>query len=180
MKQHQFTLQPFLDSISAPNLQIQSTVLCEFNCLKIDYQVFGDLNQVQIKPPIDTPTRQHQLWQNTCFEFFVAMPNSSAYWEFNLAPSGNWNVYAFDDYRQGMREEKAFTFLPFQFQQKSDRILVQIDVNLESLKINSQNLEIALTTVIQHRDGKLSYWALKHTGKEADFHRRDSFVKIKP
>jgi len=27
---------------------------------------------------------------------------------FNLSPAGHWNIYRFEDYRQGMQEEMAF------------------------------------------------------------------------
>ena len=63
--------------------------------------------------PADMPARRDRLWEETCFEFFLAVKNSPRYWEFNLSPAGHWNVYRFADYRQGMQEEPAFASLPF-------------------------------------------------------------------
>jgi hypothetical protein len=39
-----------------------------------------------------------------------------------------------------------------------------------------QPLELAVTAVLEQRNGLISYWALQHGGPEADFHRRDGFV----
>ena len=49
--------------------------------------------------------RQDNLWKHTCFEAFFARPDSEQYWELNVAPSGHWNLYQFDGYRSGGREE---------------------------------------------------------------------------
>jgi len=35
---------------------------------------------------------------------------------------------------------------------------------------------VAITAVLQSRDGTCSYWALLHPGPEADFHRREGFA----
>ena len=175
MKQ-QFSLQSF--SQPSNNLNLTTTISFESNSLSIDYQLFGELNNIQIASPVDNPTRQNELWQDTCLEFFLAIPDSSAYWEFNLSPSGNWNVYSFDDYRQGMQEESAFTSLPFQCKGELDYFSLSLNVNPQVIIANPQTLEIAVTAVIKNYQNEVSYWALKHKGKEADFHRRDSFVNI--
>ncbi len=47
------------------------------------------------------------------------MRNSTKYWEFNLSPAGDWNVYRFTDYRQGMEEETAISSLPFNLEMRS-------------------------------------------------------------
>jgi hypothetical protein len=33
-----------------------------------------------------------------------------------------------------------------------------------------------VTAVLQQQSGSCSYWALRHPGPEADFHRRDGFA----
>jgi hypothetical protein len=46
-----------------------------------------------------------------------------------------------------------------------------------------ENLEVGITTVIQSKindliseQNSITYWALTHVGKEADFHQRKSFI----
>jgi hypothetical protein len=37
-------------------------------------------------------------------------------------------------------------------------------------------LEVGITAVIEHSDGRLSYWALHHPAADADFHHRGGFT----
>ena len=169
-----FSLQPF--SQNPPNdLEIIGTVARRANVLTISYSLLGDLADIAIVPPA-TPTRQSQLWEATCFEFFLGTKNDKQYWEFNLSPAGHWNVYCFDDYRQGMKEETAFPTLPFSVQTEPDALSVALKLNLGAVFAASQGLEMAIATVVKHSNGDSSYWALKHPGKEPDFHLRDSFT----
>ncbi|GET40715.1 DOMON-like domain-containing protein [Microseira wollei] len=124
----------------------------------------------------NTPARQHQLWEETCFEFFLGIKNSPQYWEFNLSPAAQWNVYRFDGYRQGMQEELAFSTLPFRVDNQADSLTLCIDVDLDKIVAEEQLLDVAITTVIKHKNGEITYWALTHRGTEADFHLRESFI----
>ncbi len=175
-----FSLQPFPYSESS-DLKITGNITRNIHHFTIHYILRGNLQDVAIAqhasryaPQSDPPERKHELWADTCFEFFLGIPNSTRYWEFNLSPSGNWNVYRFDGYRQGMQEETAFAQLPFSLQSQSDGLALTLDVNLEQI-VSQQPLEIGITTVI-NLNNQLSYWALTHVGTEADFHLRDSFM----
>jgi len=167
-----FFLQPFHDESS--NLKIFGNIARNMNYFTIHYILSGYLPEVAIAPLSDTPVRKHELWTDTCFEFFLGIPDSRRYWEFNLSPSGNWNVYRFDAYRQGMQEETAFTSLPFSVQSQSDSLALTLDVDLEQI-VSLQPLEIGVTTVINFNT-QPTYWALTHPGSEADFHLRKSFI----
>ena len=48
-----------------------------------------------------TAQRQDNLWRHTCFEVFLGRPGAKGYWELNIAPNGDWNLYQFSDYRSG-------------------------------------------------------------------------------
>ena len=91
--------------------------------LSARYTLSGEINSVLFPTPSITPIRKHDLWKATCFEFFIAPAGQPQYWEFNLSPSGNWNVYRMDAYRQvNMREEEKVTSLPFTFQKTDTQI----------------------------------------------------------
>jgi len=157
-------------------LKITGNISQCFNTLVIRYALLGRLDKLRIPAPADTPARKHELWEETCFEFFLAVKNSPQYWEFNLSPSGHWNVYRFAAYRQGMEEEAAFMSLPFSVQNQPDSLLLALDLDLNQIVQADQALEVAISTVIKHGNGELSYWALLHPSPQADFHRRDSFI----
>jgi hypothetical protein len=176
MNNQTFSLQPFPSTESFPNLKIAGNIARNANQLTICYTLGGDLKEIAIAPPSNIPSRKHELWEDTCFEFFLGIKNSTQYWEFNLSPAGHWNVYHFDGYRQGMQKETAFEKLPFSVQNQADSFALALDVDLDKVISANQAIEIAITTVIKHKDGELTYWGLTHRGTEADFHLRDSFI----
>ena len=81
--------------------------------LQITYQLEGKLAELKIPNCSSQPLRQDLLWQATCLEFFLAAAGNSDYWEYNLSPAGDWNVYHLDTYRRGLAEEPAYKQLPF-------------------------------------------------------------------
>jgi hypothetical protein len=170
-----FSLQPFSTTQAPSNIQITGNIARNENLLTISYNLLGDIQQVDIALP-QTPARKHELWQDTCFEFFLGAKNSSGYWEFNLSPAGHWNIYRFDNYRQGMKEETAFTTLPFIVKQVAESFNLILDVDLAKIIPVEQPVEVAITTVIKSTNGDVTYWALSHKGAEPDFHLRESFI----
>ena len=137
----------------------------------------GEIENIHLPAQSDSPARKHDLWKATCFEFFLASKGRPEYWEFNLSPSGNWNVYAMDEYRQvNMREEGAYAQIPFEFKKTSNELSLDCAVNLSRLFRRQSVLLIGITAVIQTTDGSKTYWALAHPGPRADFHLRESFV----
>ncbi|MCC5605236.1 DOMON-like domain-containing protein [Nostoc sp. CHAB 5834] len=183
MNDQTFSLQPFPSTKSLPNLKIAGNISRNGNKLAIRYMLEGDLKKIAlakptggIAPPSNTPSRKHELWEDTCFEFFLGIKDSAQYWEFNLSPAGHWNVYRFDGYRQGMQEETAFEKLPFNIQNQADGLTLVLDVDLHKIISAKQAIEVGITTVIKERNGDVTYWALTHQDAEADFHLRDSFI----
>lgn len=172
-----FVLNPFQSPGQLlPNLVITGQVKRQANALEIRYQVEGDLSHLVMPPKAAVPTRQHHLWQSTCFEVFFGPQQQEFYWEVNLSPSGHWNVYHFDRYRQGMQSEPGITAIPFRSQQSARALQIGLELDLHALVSPEQPLAMAITVVTQSLEGTLTYWALTHPGTEADFHQRDSFT----
>jgi hypothetical protein len=169
-----FALHPF-EPVSL-HLSVTGEVSRIANQLTINYRLAGDLSQVLIPSLTATPHRQFELWEATCFEFFIAPVDQSYYWEFNLAPSGNWNIFRLDDYRQGLKNEEAIASLPMQIQQYDQLLTLDLQLSLDMLIPKNQAVDISVTTVIQDQNNNFSYWALQHTSEVADFHRRDDFI----
>jgi hypothetical protein len=171
-----FRLQPFITDLSLPAIELTGRIDRQSELLSIAYQLQGDLDAVSIPSPNPKPSRKFELWESTCFEFFIGVPSHPNYWEFNLAPTGDWNVFALDNYRQGLRNEIAFTSLPMTIDRSANSLLLRATIELNKIISATQALEISVTTVIKSSQNNLSYWALTHTGTEADFHLRDSFI----
>ncbi|MCU0551486.1 MAG: DOMON-like domain-containing protein [Leptolyngbya sp. Prado105] len=165
-----FVLAPFDIALG---LELTGDIARTENRLRLHYDLFDEFSEVVI-PAAHSPQRRNNLWQTTCFEFFLGVQNSPQYWEFNLSPSGDWNVYRFESYRTGMQEELTLTQLPFEFDaiEKS----CTIDFDLSPIIQADQLLNVSITAVIQTLDEQITYWAIQHCGAEADFHLRESFV----
>ncbi|MFM1842046.1 MAG: hypothetical protein RLZZ490_782 [Cyanobacteriota bacterium] len=147
--------------------------------LSLSYELSGDMTAIAFAPVNPAPQRRDQLWEKTCFEFFLAFPNVRQYWEFNLSPSHDWNCYRFDDYRTAMEPEQAWHHSPFQITQQVSqrkRHLFNCQIELSPLLPRSAPLQLGVTMVIAQQDGALNYWALSHPGPQADFHQRDSWL----
>jgi len=125
------------------------------------------------------PARRDRLWERTCCEAFVAAEGSAAYWEINLAPSGDWNVYRFDGPRHGMRTEERVSQLPLQRRGDAHAEPLTMAATLDLAQIpelTTAPLQIALAAVVERADGQLSHWALRHGGAQPDFHDRETFL----
>ncbi len=171
-----FILQPFPTTQPLPDVQITGNITRNENKLNLNYALNDNIAEVDISSPSDTPTRKNELWQDTCFEFFIGIKDTPGYWEFNLSPSGDWNVYRFTGYRQGMVEETAFTEMPFRVERRGDNLALSLDLDLAKIILPEAAIEVAITTVIKDKNSEVSYWALTHKGAAANFHLRDSFV----
>ena len=167
-----FALIPF-PSDTIPSLSINGQIERQDNQLTLEYKL-EPTSEITIPKPAASPSRQFDLWEHTCCEFFLGLKDSTQYWEFNLSPARHWNVFRFLDYRQNIAEEYAFDTLPFQVTR--DDLRIDLEVDLNQIIEPDRDLEIGITAVIEDRSSRLSYWALSHPGKEADFHLRSSFA----
>jgi len=169
-----FTLIPFpADAI--PPVKINGWIERQHNRLTLEYKL-TEASEITIPTSAIDPLRQLDLWEHTCCEFFLGIKDSTEYWEFNLSPAGHWNAFHFLDYRQNIIEETAFETLPFRVAQKDNYLHMSLEVDLNKIVQPEQSLEMGITAVIADRAEGLSYWALSHPGKEADFHSRSSFA----
>ncbi len=175
MKTQKYSLTPFPGKSPLP-FKITGSFFRRENNLALTYHLLGRMTDIEIPQPGGSSSRRIGLWENTCFEFFIGPRNSNRYWEFNLSPSGDWNVFRFEAYRQGLFEEQTFSSLPFKVRSQPDSLGVVLEIDLGFISSEVQSLEMAVSTVLKSRAGELSWWALAHLRPEVDFHHRDSFL----
>lgn len=176
MSEKQFDLQPFSASEHPRALDLRVAVERMPGVLSLRYNLSDPAGRVALAVPAESPRRENQLWEETCLECFIATPGSSAYWEFNFAPSGHWNVYHFDAYRQGMREEMKFEAMPVQIHPTPNALTLMAEIDLQRMYLRNLPVQVGVTAVIKTLDGAVSYWALTHAGAQPDFHLRESFA----
>jgi hypothetical protein len=148
-------------------------VMTASEILKITFRISGKVAQVNL-PSMMTSARADGLWQATCFELFLRDPDDAAYLEFNFSPSTRWAAYKFDDYRAGMTDW-PLAAAPMIFCDADDSLFA-LEVTLALPEILTEPVDVALSAVIEERDGTKSYWALRHPPGPPDFHHRDCFA----
>ena len=142
--------------------------------LRFQYVLEADPLRIRIPPPVTDAGRTDKLWAHTCFEAFVAFPESPGYFELNFSPSGQWAVYRFDSYRQGMMP--ALEAVPrLTLRHLGETLELQAELQLDS-GASGRRLRIALSTVVEDREGRLSYWAVRHPAGRPDFHHPEGFA----
>ncbi len=176
MTQQSFALIPF-PAPNIPEINITGNISRQNNLLALRYAIAGDIEHILLPAPSPNPSRRNELWKMTCFEFFLAIQGQPQYWEFNMSPSGDWNVYCMDAYRRiGFGEETSIQRLQFEVRKETGLLILDATINLTPLLSEQQPLEVSVTAVIQTKDGDETYWALTHPAPQADFHLRESFI----
>lgn len=146
--------------------------------LWLAYRLRGDISRLRIAEPSLNPAQTDRLWEQTCFEAFIAGTGKAAYREYNFAPSGDWAVYEFSDYRL----PTALDMPPpprIEMCKTEGRLEVDAFLAPQCLPPSVGGYEIGLSAVVEATDicdGCHSYWALHHAGERPDFHQRASFI----
>lgn len=171
-----FRLQPFPGEPAPVGLTIDGSASRDGQQLNLRYRLSGPSQPLRLPEPTATPRRLDGLWQSTCLEGFLALPGDAGYWELNVCPSGDWNLYLLDAYRQGLRPEPAASAPLLQRRALAEGLELSVSLPLPPLLADATEIELGITAVIATRQGELSHWALRHPGDQADFHRREGFA----
>jgi hypothetical protein len=150
--------------------------------LDVSFRLEGEVSSLRVPAP-SVPRIAARLWEHTCFETFVAMDEGPAYYEFNLAPSGEWAAHAFRDYRDGGPLVDEALAPSIALRATEGRLELDAVIRLDRLSQAQPraSLWIGLSAVIEATDGALSYWALRHPVAKPDFHHAEAFaLRLEP
>ena len=169
-----FTLHPFSGQ-SSGGVTIKGDITHTHQAIVLSFVLQGNLGDI-VLPAATEQRRDDNLWQTTCLEMFWAEEGRQNYWELNLAPNGAWNVYAFAEYRTGMHREERVAEPRIEIQHTPERFSLTAELDITSLHADNAPLRVGVSAVLQHRDSRLSYWALTHSAERPDFHAPQSFL----
>jgi hypothetical protein len=120
----------------------------------------------------DEPSRSDELWRTTCLEAFLREPGGDSYREWNFAPSGDWAAYDFTSYREGMANAQVasppYVRMEDNFTWWALGATIAVDAQVD--------WQLALSAVLEEKDGTKSYWALAHPSEKPDFHDPGCFT----
>lgn len=178
-----FRLVPFVSPEStannlapAPELEITGTVLLDNDIINVSYQISGAADCVKYTAPGAAPSRKNALWRTTCFELFLKLPGRKEYWEYNLSPSGDWNVYRLTSYRSELQQEAEITGITIATDIAQGHLAALRAALPLSPLLADRRLVIGISCVIEDAEGNIHYFALRHGGTKPDFHDPAGFV----
>lgn len=140
--------------------------------LSLSYRITGAINAIRL-PPVAAAGPVDDLWRHTCCEAFVVADD--VYHEFNFSPAGSWAIYRFTDIRQRDPAYRPPVALAIHCATDADGVMLTVVIPSVLLPAGTER-RLGLTAVIEHADGALTYWALRHDALRPDFHRPASFL----
>jgi hypothetical protein len=145
--------------------------------LSVSFHTTGATNEIRIPSP-RASTFVEGLWQHSCFEVFISADEGPGYYEYNLSPSGQWALFEFRGYRDGEpRADPDFKpVMQFETSTPTFRLEALLPLARVDPRSETSRLRIGLSAVIEHCDGTLGYWALRHPAEAPDFHDANSFA----
>jgi hypothetical protein len=166
------------DSLCAAATRVEAEIAWpRSGSLELSYVVSGRIGDLRL-PPVVAAARADELWRHTCFEAFLQTSSSTAYYEFNFAPSGQWAAYQFSGYRRGMVIADVLCAPKIETVSNSAWYELKVLLQLNGLSKSESNSSwrLGLSAVIEESAGHTSYWALEHLTGKPDFHRADCFT----
>lgn len=146
--------------------------LVHADLIAIRYRLVGDIRALRV-PGRDRLLDPERLWEHTCFEMFVASPDSDAYVEWNFSPTGQCARFEFSSYR---RRERASAPVQAGVAVATEAGELRLDARAPLQHGVGAPAHIALAAVIEDAEGGLSYWAMRHPSDRPDFHHRGGFA----
>jgi hypothetical protein len=131
-----------------------------------------------LRVPLAGAPAPDPLWQHTCFEAFLSAPGEDSYHEYNFSPAGLWAARQFQRYREAGDGTPLLDASPILENSPSDeRLTLAVELPAALLPA-APLLRVGLSAVIEHADGHLDYWALRHPGAQPDFHLREGWTLV--
>ena len=174
MLQH-LKLHPDLRSGAVERVEVEVS-RPKSSVLALRYVVSGKIGEL-VLPRGAMPKRADELWRHTCFEVFARAPAHDAYSEFNFSPAAQWAAYHFDKYRNRMKVVEIAE-LNIETNQEAAQYTLDVSLKLDPLSDLPRDAawRVALSAIIEEKNGNKSYWALAHPPGKPDFHHADCFV----
>jgi len=178
------SLIPF--SKAALNLQVKILFEAQLknSCLEVSFEIeCEDMTTLDLPSVVEIPQRKMQLWESSCFEFFLKPTQKNCYWEFNLSPDRNWNCLKLNSYRNLEGEEAQVKLLDIQIEESSLNLFrLKVTFDLKTIPELYQTIQedkqfkIGPAAILKTKKGRLTYWANSHSQDEPDFHNKRNFA----
>lgn len=192
-----FWLKPHVPLTGPYQVDIVGRVVRHKNLLTISYELLGDLDKTLQPLPSQHSERPIPFWQTTRLTCFIAPVGTSHYWalqlqpdydwvecfstspsawDFQISPNHDWTVLHYDDYRQNPQPKTDICTASYSLLSTPRALHTLLKIDLETLSLADQPLNIGLTAVTKLVARHTIYWALAHPKSGPDFHHPASFA----
>jgi len=174
-----YTLIPFNIDLS-PNINLVAEINKNNESLFISFKIDKGVELIDFGSPTPNKERVLNLWEKTCFEFFIKNQNNE-YLEFNFSPAFEWNCFYFKEIRGPLKElcsmQRPATDILLSLEEFF--LVTEIKKNYFPKGFFEENChcDIGLTSVIKDRQGLASFWALAQSDSKPNFHDFRAFVE---
>ena len=159
------------------NITVKTIIQLQDNLLKLNYQIVGDLSNYHF-PQNSKQQRADELWLDSCFELFISHPHKNEYWEINISPSTEWNIYHFTSYKEDMRVSNIISTPTI----KSYRYEHEYKLSFETI-IQKENFDklllINLCVILLDKKGVRNFYSMDRREGSPNFHDRACFKPFK-
>jgi hypothetical protein len=175
-------LRPFESNTETQEIRLSANVVRSKDMLNCRFELIDSKRLIRVPDVKSKPVRVKGLWNSTCFEVFWKNLKESSYWELNVSPSLNWNVYSFLSYRSDVeKEDFSFKSINSSIEKENSfatSLILSFNIDLDNCNSKFQDIAVSCAAVLEHRSGIKSYWAFKHPSSKPDFHHVESFIKL--
>ena len=159
------------------NIEIKASLEVNRERVIVEYIVTGELNNYIFENLKVKQQRANELWKATCFELFISPRESLNYWELNISTSKEWNCYAFDNYKENMREEKNISIPNIEITQKKDTYILSCELNFGIGGVSPEHSNFNLAIILLDTDRVRHFYSINKKNGIVDFHNKDFWKK---
>ena len=169
-----FTLKNNDSTDNKTTVKVKITI--RHNQLMLDYQILGDLSHYHF-PQKTKQERADELWKETTFELFIAPLNSDEYWEINISPSTQWNMYHFTSYKEGMKASNIISLPSIKTYEYQNEYRLSFK-SIIPKEYFDRVFSINLCVILLDQKGERHFYSIERRKRLPDFHDRDTFFLL--
>lgn len=141
--------------------------------LTCDYSIEGNTADIMLAEATGG-ARKMYLWLTTCFELFIRPDGGTAYYEFNFAPNGDYNIFRFEVYRGPLVESNDFTACSRIVTLDREHLHFRAEIT-PAKRFPLRGFSFLPSMVLKLKTGDEFFLASHHSSPNADFHDHNTY-----
>lgn len=152
---------------------VEAHLVLTLSKMELSFEILGAID-AYIFDSIQSSKCTDELWRRSCFELFIALPDSREYWELNIASSGAWNLYHLEDYRSGVTEVFLKSEPEICIDPTPNRYRLSAVLDITELLL-TPSVAVNVAAILLTQNQERTFWAVNHPLPQPDFHAREGF-----